>query len=113
MKLMAPIFDFKTKQEVNVKSKSNWLACLINNDSTYRKEMASTVDSQNSSNRVHHMGSQQFSATQKLDKDEEDGMNSDEEENFFKGSVFHQYLKEIRQATKRPDKADAVINHGP
>lgn len=84
---MQPIFDPRTRGQVNTKSKNgNWLTSLIYRESTfdgiYQNQLA-----QKSGKR----------AQQNFAEDE----GSDEEEHFFKGSAYHTMVKAQRQLQRK------------
>ena len=82
-KLMQPVYDFGTRDKINYKNKANWLAEMITRESTYNEI-------------------QKYD--EKMIKIFEEDKNSDEEENFFDGSMYHEYLKLKNKEKKKPDK---------
>ena len=82
-RLMHPVYDFGTKDKINFKNKANWLASLITRESTY--------------NEIKQYDEREIRMF-------EEDKHSDEEENFFDGSMYHEYLKLKHKEKKKPDK---------
>ena len=79
---MAPVYDFQTRGKINYKNKANWLAEHITLNSTY--------------NALQNYGEKEL-------KQFEEDKFSDEEENFFDGSLFHEYEKLKKKEDKKPE----------
>ena len=82
-KYMQPVYDFRTREKTNYKNPANWLSQLITRDSTY--------------NAVKYYD-------EKALRIFEEDKQSDEEENFFDGSMYHEYLKLINREKKLPSQ---------
>ena len=76
---MQPVYDFRTGEKVNYKSKLSWLTDLITKDSTFNEPIKMS----------------DYQRRKMIDAEKD----SDEEESFFKGSVFHEM-----EAKKRAEK---------
>ena len=90
-KMMYPVLDFATNDPVNMRTKKgNWLTQLIGRESTYTGlEKAKQAAKYGKDVREVEID-QQF--------EEED---SDQEQNFFHGSAYHQIVKNHRAAQRR------------
>ena len=82
-KLMNPVWDVNTQDKVNYKNPANWLSKMITRNSTYNDNI---------------------DYDEKQLKIFEEDKQSDEEENFFDGSMYHDYLKMLSKSKKKPDK---------
>ena len=96
-RILGPVYDFKTKDKVNPKSKASWVSKMINREST-RKHSG---DHSERANKVP--GGDNSGRTSAYDSPEE----VDEDYNFFNGAAYFEHRRSVRNQEKKAAKKKA------